>query len=197
MIRILFYFLFIILSVGCKQYVDDMIIEKFTKIDIEIQQKIEEKLKKRDSLLVAHSDLPKLMEVHLMTKAAETSIKNYRIGLEKYLRKNSSDNTIEKSNIKIQMEYSLGPSGAAYRLEDGLRSFVNKLNNLESDFNFGHVARHGNEIEKFEGTEAAKKDFAHLYFENTKSIAALAQLSELHSQVLNLELEAIEKLLNK
>ena len=89
--------------------------------------------------------------------------------------------------------------GKAYKLKTELDNYVNFANLFNKDREISHtfdlLAKNGNEDPIFKhDKEQSIKDFAHLNFESTPLVAALAVLSERESQILTIEAEVLNQL---
>lgn len=113
-----------------------------------------------------------------------------------------------------QMNYTIGPvgskSGVAYTLQDELNSYVDQLNatvesltadlpdSLKASLDFTPIhkfALDASEINEFKDDPDQKtKDFAQLNFENTPTVACLAIISQMRSEVAQAESKALEEL---
>ena len=103
-------------------------------------------------------------------------------------------------------QYMIGAGGSkngeAYVLQQKLNSFINFTNEFcqEKDVEriFGKMALDGKEHPFFINDENNKnKDFAHLNFESTPLVAALAVLTEKESKLMNIESEVLNQLAMK
>lgn len=89
-------------------------------------------------------------------------------------------------------------NGKAYSLQKSVNAYIRNLNkNLNRDKmegNYPDLALNGDQDPIFkEDPEQRSKDFAHLNFESTPLVAALAVLSEKENKILSIESEVLEK----
>jgi len=88
--------------------------------------------------------------------------------------------------------------GAAYQLEKILKDYVAYINKVDTAVKIPPIALNAWEIAQFQKNEDQnKKDFAHINFEETPMIAALAVLSQFQNDMLRAEAKVLEKLAQK
>ena len=96
------------------------------------------------------------------------------------------------------MNIALGPgdsrSGRAYQLKELLDQYRDKVNSYDSSLHIEPLALGAAEIDRYLGTEHENKDFAQLNFYNTPTVAALAVLSQIKTEVIKSETRALETL---
>ena len=94
------------------------------------------------------------------------------------------------------MSIALGPGdsreGRAYSLKEILDAYRTKVNSLDTALAVAPLALGADEIERYQGTEHANKDFARLNFQNTPTVAALAVLNQIKTEVIKNEARALE-----
>ncbi len=98
-----------------------------------------------------------------------------------------------------QMNYTLGPegseSGVAYALKESLNNYVKNLNAMHDSLDLPPLALDAKEIEEYkDNPDQMNKDFAQLNFDHTPTVACLAILSQIKSEVAQAEAKALEKL---
>jgi len=172
---------------GC----ENPIVHKFAEISMDLQKDIAAKKEKRSSILAQHPG-PAFQRVHQLTLGAEKEITQFIEDLHQYLEEEGG----YSMGSDTQMGFTLKKGKGEY-LQKVLRSYVDSLNQVSSGFSFGHIAKDGDEISDYIGTERASKDFAHINFESTPNVGAFAILHDLHARLLDLELQAYEKLIEE
>ncbi len=101
------------------------------------------------------------------------------------------------------MNYMLGSgdrkNGEAYNMKAKLNDYVRYVNELardiESELAFSNIAIDAKDDPRFkDDAEQRNKDFAHLNFESTPMVAALAIISEMETRIMNMESELLDEL---
>ena len=107
-------------------------------------------------------------------------------------------NYVGASSDAEVMSIALGPGdskdGRAYTLKEVLDAYRQKVNSLDTGLSIGPLAQGADEIERYQGTEHENKDFARLNFQNTPTVAALAVLNQIKTEVIKNETRALEML---
>ncbi len=116
-----------------------------------------------------------------------------------YDKKQQYANIEEENEV---MAYMLGSEskqdGAAYQIQNTLVTYVEYINKVDSIVKVAPIALNAWEIEQFKKNEDQNnKDFAHINFEETPMIAALAVLSQFENDVLRAEAEVLKSLAQK
>ena len=82
--------------------------------------------------------------------------------------------------------------GKAYELEQLLNDYVRKMEAFDDSIQIGKIALSASEIARYQGVDGQEtKDFAHINFEETPMVAALAVLSDLQNKVARAENKAL------
>lgn len=99
----------------------------------------------------------------------------------------------DAKSYDAQMALTIGEGdGVGYDLEKVLNDFVSKMNTITEDsLEIDKIAKSGLELYGSE-SEQSSKDFAHITFDHTPNIAVMAVLSQLESEVVRVETEAVE-----
>lgn len=104
------------------------------------------------------------------------------------------------------MNYMLGSgddkNGEAYKMKQKLNNYTLLVNNLAKELkiskSYEMLAKDAKEDPRFKNDDEQKnKDFAHLNFESTPMVAALAVISEIETRVMNIESELLNELAGK
>lgn len=107
-------------------------------------------------------------------------------------------NYVGASDDSEVMSIALGPGdsreGRAYALKQQLDDYRERVNSYDSALHIAPLALGADEIERYRGTEHENKDFARLNFFNTPTVAALAVLSQIRTEVIKSEARALEVL---
>ena len=113
----------------------------------------------------------------------------------------------EKQYVNIEeedevMSFTLGnedtKDGEAYKLQQLLDDYVEYINSIDTTIKIDPLALNAWEIERFMNDEDQNiKDFAHINFEETPMIAALAVLSQFQNDILSAESSVLDILASK
>jgi gliding motility-associated protein GldM len=116
--------------------------------------------------------------------------------------KDEDGNYVGAEDYDKVMNLTLGSgdskSGKAYQLERLLNDYAEKMSSFDSTLQIESLALGASEIEQFKNLEKHQnKDFAQLNFDHTPTVAALAILSHLQSEVVRTETKVLEVLAAK
>ncbi|UZR94023.1 gliding motility protein GldM [Chondrinema litorale] len=116
-----------------------------------------------------------------------------------YDEENQYENIEEEDEV---MSFTLGneekKDGEAYKLQQMLEDYVAYINSIDTTVKVKQVALNAWEIDRFmKDEDQNNKDFAHINFEETPMIAALAVLSQFQNDVVNAETSILDILANK
>ena len=98
-----------------------------------------------------------------------------------------------------QMNYTLGPgdtkNGVAYELKKKMNAYVDFLNEQHDSLKILHLALDAKEVPEFrDDPNQQNKDFAQLNFDHTPTVACLAIMSQLRSEIAQAEAKVLEVL---
>jgi len=102
----------------------------------------------------------------------------------------------EETKVEILMIGAEGSkNGEGYKLQKEINDYCDKMTSIlaktEAKRSFEHIAKNGEEDERIVDHESKKKDFANLNFAQTPMCAAMAILSNIESEVLKHETDAL------
>ncbi len=193
----------------------DQSLQHSYKINMESNEKlvkgINEKVKKNGEKPRDKAVLDKTMKVREWTNAVNSELDNiYKKIIEVSGGYTEDGQLAGAKDYDKQMNYTLGPegskNGAAYALEKSLIDYVNNLNATIQDLDYPdsvkaefeeikQFALGGSEIEEFkDNPDQNKKDFAELNFDHTPTVACLAIISQMRSEVAQAETSALDML---
>lgn len=98
----------------------------------------------------------------------------------------------EEAIMNLVLGKAESKDGKAYDLELMLNEYVNKMQSFDDSIKIEKIALGADEISRYEGVDGQEtKDFAHLNFEETPMVAALAVLSDIQNKVARAENKAL------
>ena len=102
----------------------------------------------------------------------------------------------EEGLIEVMMIGTEGAkSGRAYKLKDEINKFIDDVNKVLGKKEYSYLALDAKDDKRIaDNSDQKSKDFAELNFGATPMVAAMAVLSNMESQVLQVESHALEKL---
>jgi gliding motility-associated protein GldM len=201
--------MYLVLTALLALNVSSAVLEKFVIIDTTLSELLEESKVTNDSkfkgIIDASSQAPKVLEAKAkakkVTEITASAIK-YLDDLKKKLKTGDDGKEFEGENYWGNMhrpeEYFLNEKAKATvgkEYENQLDKFVDELNK-EVNFKvpFAKLTRSAKDYKEFKNSIHNDKDFLTFSFENTPLPAAIASISQLQTEVIDYEAQALDSL---
>ncbi len=203
--------MYLVLTALLALQVSNAVLEKFAIINETLNQLIEEDKVKSEEMLAAivqeagKSQRPNVLKaresaekVRTLTRSTLTSLDGLRAEMIKQANTDKIDEALindHSSKVADMMMNPSNPIGKDY--QKVLETYVSQLNQLTGK-KFASLARAPKDIPLFASNETHnKKDFLTFTFENTPVIAALTSVTQMETEVLERESEALDYLLKE
>ena len=206
--------MYLVLTALLALQVSNAVLEKFVFIDESLQHSVKITRKGSEERIIAieqqvekkgnkESDkrvLKKANEVHDLTREILTYMKEVRekiIEVSGGIDEETNKLKGEKDYDKL-MSYILptpGNEGEGKTMQLKLNQYIDDLNALHDSLNVEKFALDAKDMEGYKNNDLHKnKDWAHLNFDHTPTVAAMAIMSEFNVSIAQAEAEALEQL---
>ncbi|MBX2843619.1 MAG: gliding motility protein GldM [Flammeovirgaceae bacterium] len=164
-----------------------------------IKLSVKDRGNKLEDLKVVRMAKEVMAETDIVIKEIE-ALREEIVEITGGLDENQSYIGVEEDEKVMQITLGKGDSkdGKAYKLKKLLNAYAQKISKYDSALNIPSIALDAKEIDRFKNDKDQKnKDFAHLNFEETPMIAAMAVLSQFENEVVRIESKALDVLADK
>ena len=207
--------MYLVLTALLALQVSNAVLEKFEFIDESLQHSakitretsearitaIEQQVEKKGNKESDKKVLDKAHQVHDLTREILSYMKEVREkiievsgGLDEH-GKPAGAKDYDKQMSYILPNETAGTEGEGKNMQRKLNGYIDALNDLHDSLNISHFALDAKEMEQYKNSDLHKnKDFAHLNFDHTPTVAALAIMSEFNVSIAQAEAEALEQL---